>query len=189
MPLDNSLNVSEMLRRLGVKGDSLGSAPLLESLRLSLNIGDLSQLVPPVAGPFGGMAQALTSGVATVNKWSLHCRSPGGLRVQTLHSDDALTYGVWITPASPFGAILASDAHNYSFGQNVLSVFEAATPAAPVVPARVFRLREAATSILPPGFQNWVGPGEFFNIEALNNSVVQEISISWQEYPGAINPG
>lgn len=186
---DNSLNVSELFRRLGVKGDSLGSAPLLESLRLNLLIGDLSQLVPPLAGPFAAAAIGLTSGAATRNKWSLQCRSPGGLRVQTLHSDDNLVFFVFVTDADPFGAILSSAAHDFSFGQTAQSIFNAHTPAVAVAPVNAYRLYEGIPTVLPSEFETWVGPGQFFNIESLNNNVQQVMSISWREYPGAISPG
>lgn len=189
MPIDNSLNVSELFRRLGIKGDSLGSAPLLESLRLSLLIGDLSQLVPPLAGPYAGANHPLTSGVGTVNKWSLECRSPGGLRVQTVHAENSQVYNVWVTPVSPFGAILTTAVHNFSFGQAAQSVFHRHTPAAGVSPANAFRLEIAVPSRLPENFQTWIGPGEFFNIEAINTNISQVMTISWQEYPGALNPG
>ena len=188
MPLDNTLNVSELLRRLGVKGDSLGSAPLLESLRLNLAVGDLSDLLPPVAVPFGAASLIATSGVATVNKWSLVCRSPGGLMVRRLSTLIARNYNIFITPANVMGAATATAVHNFSFGQIADSFFANHAAAAAVTPANAFRL-ELANSPIRFDFDNWVGPGEFFNIEAVAPNVTETITISWKEYPAALNPG
>lgn len=188
MPIDNSLNVSELLRRLGVKGDSQGSAPLLESLRLSLLIGDLSDLVPPVGTPFGGASIGAASGVGTFNQWSLHCISPGGLKVTVLRTVTTTTYAVWVTDVDPFGAIANAAAHNFSFGQRVLSLFRNHVAGALANPPRSLQF-----STIQGGFgvdfDNWVGPGQFFNIQATTANAFQEISINWKEYPGALNPG
>lgn len=189
MPLDNNLNVSELLRRLGVKGDSLGSAPLLESLRLSLQIGDLSNLVPPVPVPLGGASIGQNPGVGNVNKWSLLCRSPGGLVVNTLQSSANNNYRTLITDGLIFGAVVTSAPQlNYASGQNTLSVFRTHTPGVVDLPNFAFELR-----LLPPGmgieFQNYVGPGASFNIESIGTNVTETISISWKEYPAGINPG
>lgn len=185
---DNSLNVSELFRRLGVKGDSLGSAPLLESLRLSLLIGDLSDLVPPLGVPFGASTITSTSGVATVNQWSLACRSPGGLTVRTLRTATAGVFRVFVTPVNPFGAIVSSSAHNFSFGQAVRSAFSSHVPAGPAAPAFSLEIADAQPSF---GLEldNWVGPGEFFNIEAGAVNQAQEIAITWKEFPAGLNPG
>lgn len=190
MALDNTLNISELLRRIGVKGDSLGSAPLLESLRLSLLIGDLSDLVPPVAGPYGGASLRRSSGIATVNKWNLACSAPGGLRVQTIDSSSNTNYvfNVWVTQVNPFGALAASTSHNFSFGQEVRSEFRSYVLSAAVAPGGTFILNRGGPMI-GRVFENWVGPGEFFNIESETSNVDQEISISWKEYPAALNPG
>ncbi len=190
MPLDNSLNVAELLQRLGVKGDSLGSAPLLESVRLNLAIGDLSQLVPPVAGPYGGASLRRVSGAATVNKWSLQCWAPGGLRVQTidLATNTNFIFNVWMSQLSPFGSPVVSAQHNFSFGQQVLSFFHSFPLAAAVAPANTFTINRGGP-YSGTVFENWIGPGEFFNIESETTNTTQELSISWKEYPGALNPG
>ncbi len=187
MGLDNNLNVSELLRRLGVKGDSLGSAPLLEALRLTLNIGDLSNLVPPVGTPFGAAALPEASGVGTVNKWNLECRAPGGLKVQSLEGTTG-NFAMWITPTNLFGAVLQFSTQSYSFQQPVRSVFNVYADAGAVAPASAFQFGGALPSTLQGRFDNWVGPGEFFNIEATGQNSVQTMRISWKEYPAAISP-
>lgn len=186
MPLDNSLNVSELFRRLGIKGDSLGSAPLLESLRLSLVIGDLSQLVPPLLGPLGGASMVSTSGVGTNNQWALECRAPGGLRVLQLYANVVSNFSIFITDANPFGAIAASAAEDFSFGQAVQSIFSRHVPAAGVAPANTLAIHGNDPRF---DFENWVGPGQFFNVEAQSQNLVQRVSIFWKEYPAGINPG
>jgi len=188
MPIDNSLNVSELFRRLGAKGDSLGSAPLLESLRLNLQIGDLSDLVPPVGVPLGGAAIFSTSAVATMNKWTLQCRSPGGLTVRKLASETTAALDVWISAANPFGGIVLSAVHNFSFRQPALSLFSSHTPAAKVAPANTFRIQGPQQPSIASDFDNWVGPGEFLNIEAEGANNTQVIAITWKEYPAALNP-
>lgn len=188
MGLDNSLNLSELFKRLGLKGDSLGSAPLLESLRLTLAIGDLSDLIPPVGVPFAGAAIQNTSGVGTVNKWSLACRSPGGLTVQTLSANDSGDYNLWVSQADAFAAPGAVAAHDFAFGQSVLSIFRNHAPLAAVTPPNTFRMQAALNSQLPNEFLSWVGPAEFFNIEASSQNVSQTMAISWKEYPAALNP-
>ncbi len=188
MPLDNSLNVSELLRRLGVKGDSLGSAPLLESLRLNLMIADLSQLVPPLRGPIGGATIAQNAGAGFFNQWTLECRAPGGLEVQTLQTVTNGSFALFITPARVTGAAIQTAQHNYSFGQAVDSIFTTAVTAARVAPTFAFQLRLGQPSY-GTFFQNWVGPGEFFNIEANVTNTTETIMISWKEYPAALNPG
>lgn len=187
MGLDNNLNISELLRRLGVKGNSLGSAPLLESLRLTLSIGDLSDLVPPVGVPLGAASISSTSGVGTVNAWSLASRSPGGLTVERVETAVG-NYDVFVTDTDPFGAVAVTAAFNFSFGQAVQSAFRSHTPGAAVAPANVFGFGGAFPSILVRGFDNWVGPGQFFNIEDRSQNNSHEIFIAWKEYPAALNP-
>lgn len=188
MPLDNTLNVSELLRRLGVKGDSLGSASLLEALRLNLIIGDLSDLVPPLGVPMGGASINSTSGVATFNKWQLECRSPGGLTVRTLRASQVGSWNVFVTAANPFGATVATAANDFAFGQAVRSIYTTHTPAAQVAPANSFQFSNLTPS-LGIEFDNWIGPGEFFNIESRTANIFGSIAISWKEYPAALNPG
>ena len=187
MGLNNSLNVSELLRRLGVKGDSLGSAPLLESLRLTLNIGDLADLVPPVGVPLGGASLQLGSGLGTVNSWSLRCNSPGGLTVLTLDSSTG-DHDIFVTDADPFGAVLETAAFNFAFQQTVQSVFLLHVPATKVAPVDAFGFGGAFPSILVRGFETWIGPGQFFNIEARGQNVVQDMRIAWKEFPAGLNP-
>jgi len=187
MGLDNTLNISELLRRIGVKGDSLGSAPLLESLRLTLNIGDLSDLVPPVGVPMGAASLQITSGIGTVNKWSLASRSPGGLRVTRVETT-ANAFNVWVTDDNPFGGPLVDAAHNLGFGQAVASVFQIHAAAAAVAPLFTFSFGGAFPSILVRGFENWVGPGQQLNIEARGQNNTEEMVITWTEYPAGLNP-
>ncbi len=188
MPLNNSLNVSELLRRLGVKGDSLASAPILESLRLVLNIGDVSDLVPPVPVPIGGAAISQNGGVGGFNKWNLTCRAPGGLIVNTLQTTTNNTYAILISPVLLFGAVVQSSAFNYASGQFVQSVFTTHTTGVRVLPNLTFELRQAQPS-WSPHFEHYVGPGDHFMIEANNDNITQGMIITWKEFPGAISPG
>jgi len=190
MPLDNSLNVSELLRRLGVKGDSKGSAPLLESLRLNLMIGDLSDLVPPVGVPFGAAALGALSGAATFNQWNLHCRAPGGLTLRSLATNNSTDFfHMWVSDTDPFGAVSATAADNFSFSQPVQSIFQAHLAGAAVVPLGSFLFHGVNLPIFGSGnFDTWIGPGEFLNIEAENPNNLEIMSISWKEYPAALNP-
>lgn len=189
MPLDNHLNTSELLRRLGLKGDSLGSMPLLESLRLSLNIGDLSDLVPPVRVPIGAANIPSTSGVATVNRWALRCMSPGGLTVTRLSTLSARTYNLFVSLGNPFGSPAIEAAHNFSFEQPARSAFFSATPFAKVAPAFAYTRSIGNQALSALDFDNWVGPGEFFAIEGNTFSVSENMAIMWKEYPAALNPG
>ncbi len=188
MPLNNSLNTAEMLRRLGVKGDSQGSMALLESLRLNLIVGDLSDLVPPVGVPIAGATLGSVSGVATFNKWALQCRSPGGLTVLVLNADTGNIFDIWVEDANPFGGVVVAEVADFSFGQTALSLFSTHVPAAKVAPAATYRIHGTQTAI-PTNFESWIGPGEFLNVESGSSNVVEAISILWKEYPGALNPG
>jgi len=187
MPLDNSLNVSELLRRLGVKGDSMGSASLLEALRLNLIVGDLSDLVPPTVVAMGGAAIAQNGGVGGFNKWSLLCRAPGGLVVTTLQTSTNNTYNLFISDTPIFGAIVQDMGFDYATGQNILSSFTTHTTGVRVLPNLTYQLRQLAPSF-GTHFEHYVGPGASFNIEAANDNITQTISISWKEFPGAISP-
>jgi len=189
MGLRNTLNIGELLKRIGVDGDSQGSADLLESLRMGVQVADLSDLVPPLGVPIGGAQISSSSGGATFNKFSLHCRSPGGLilrSVTMISAANAMDFFVTNTPV--FGAALTSTAHNYGFGQAVLSTFDTHTPGAKVAPAGTptfFNNRQPSF-----GYQlfNWVGPGEFFNFEANSANVTDTLSIIWTEFPAGLNP-
>jgi len=187
MGLDNTLNVSELLRRLGVKGDSLGSAPVLESLRLSLSIADLSYLVPPLGVPIGWAGVTLTSGVATFNKWSLRVQSPGGAKVLSLGALVNNRFNIFVTDLSPFGAPTVDAGHNFSFGQAVVSSFSGFAPAALAAPLDVFEITGARMP-MGPELDNWIGPGQFFNIESRTVNTTEKLNIVWKEYPGALNP-
>lgn len=189
MPLDNTLNVSELLRRLGVKGDSLGSASLLEALRMNIIIADHSGLVPPLGVPIAAASLQTTSGVATFNKWSLQPRSAGGLQVTTIRTTTNRVFRIFVTDANVFGAIVTAALHNFSFGQEAQSVFAAHTPAAAVAPANSFEIQQNQQPSIGIEFPNWIGPGQFFNIEAEGANASEEISISWKEYPAGLNPG
>jgi len=188
MGLQNTLNVSEVLRRLGVKGDSLGSAPLLESLRLSVNIADLADLLPPLAVPIGGAAITSGSGIGLVNSWSINSSSPGGLTVERVEVA-AGNYTAFITDLSPFLAVATTAANDFAFGQNVRSRFRSHVAAAAVAPANTFSFGGAFPSILVRGFDNWAGPGQFFNIEEIGQNSTRTMSITWREYPAALSPG
>lgn len=188
MPLDNTLNVSELLRRLGVKGDSQGSASLLEALRLNLIIGDMSDLLPPLRSPRGGASMGTISAVGVFNKWSLQVRSPGGATVLMLSADSANIFDLWITPANVLGAALTTSAENYSFGQAVDSIFTNHVAGAKATPPRVFVL-QGLDPMIDSNFEIWIGPGEFFNVESRTANQDERIAILWKEYPAALNPG
>jgi len=194
MSMDNTLNVSELLKRLGVVGDSVGSAPLLDQLRLVINIADLSSLVPPVSGPVAAAYASEASGVGKVNKWNLRCGAPGGMRVTSLASDTSGNdYNVWITDDQPFieaPTIIANA--DFAFGQVAESIFVNYEGGVAVVPANSLELPDGTitapilSAMLPT--DNWVGPGQFFNIESRLTQTTSTIYITWKEYPAMINP-
>jgi len=186
--MDNSLNVSELLKRLGVVGDSKGSAPLLEEMRLAINLADLSDLVPPVPVAYGGAGFAVTSAPATFNKWSLHCLSPGGLSVVALAAGVPKGFRIWISDADPYAASVIRGKGDLTGGQATLSEFLQSAPAAVVAPAASYLhfFGDDAASVIPTFY---VLPGQFFNIEATNdNQLLQQIMIQWKEYGGALSP-
>lgn len=188
MPMKNSLNVSELLKRLGVVGDSMGSADLLDAMRMTVQIADLSALVPPVGTPITAVSSQASSGAGNNNKWTLHCRSPGGLRVNQLEGESGRRYRAWVTTVDPFVGSVAVAPVNLSFEQVGLSVFFNAPAAPPLAPANALRLRGPnATEVFEQG--NWIGPGEFLNFEATSIQVAAEIlTVTWREYPAMINP-
>lgn len=189
MPMNNSLNVSELLKRLGVVGDSQGSASILDSMRLVINLADFSDLVPPLRVPVGGATSLVSSGVGTFNGWTLACRSPGGLQVLDMHTNQGTTlYHVWQTDTDPF-------AHNMVLIQTIDFVFEQtaqaelleAVPGAAVAPPGTLLVRAEKMDLL--NGVGWVGPGQFFNIESRTSNVPQQmLSITWKEFPAMINP-
>jgi len=190
MPLDNTLNVSELLRRLGVKGDSLGSASLLEALRLNIMIADMSQLVPPMVGAMGGAALQISSGVGNFNNWSLLCRAPGGLRVTTIRSTTNRAFDLFVGPTLLFDAVVTNQiGFSYASGQITQSAFRTHTPTvAKNLPNNTLEMGQNQRPNFGIMFDNYVGPGEFFMIESEGTNSSEEIVISWTEYPGAISP-
>lgn len=189
MPMDNSLNVSELLKRLGVVGDSKASAPILDELRLTVNLADLSDLVPPLGVAIGGGSIAATSPVGGFNKWTLHCRSPGGLRVNWVGNQvNADAYRFWVTDADPFVGSIAVAHANFSFENPAVSEFMSAPAAASVSPVASLISRGADIGG-PFVLGNWIGPSQFFNVEAQQaNQADEVVSIMWREYPAALNP-
>lgn len=192
MPMVNSLNVSELLKRLGVVGDSQGSASLLDALRMTVQIADLTDLVPPLRSPMAAVDDGTFSGVGTSNGWTLQCNSPGGLTVMKMAVDAGTGWRIWITDVDPFvGSVIVPRKVELVFGQATLSEFFDHAAAAAVAPANSLRVNPTAANstnhLWSPG--NWVGPGQFFNIESTRTNISNEfMSISWREYPGAINP-
>lgn len=189
MPLDNSLNVSELLRRLGVKGDSLGSAPLLEALRMSMVVADLSQLVAPLRGPLGAATLVRTSGVGTVNNWFFESRAPGGCTVLEINNRTSGNFRVGIGPVNLFGVLAVTAANNFASGQVVDSQFSAAAAAAAVLPGTFWQIHGSGNATMGAMFDNWIGPAEFMLIEGIATNTTETMTIRWKEYPGAISPG
>ena len=189
MTMNNSLNVSELLKRLGVVGDSLGSAPLLEAMRLSINLADLSDLVPPIAVPVGGAFNQALSLLTQFNKWTLHSRAPGGLKVVWFGNEDSGDqYKFWVTEVDPFIGSVGVPGANFSFGQDAVSVFFNAPAGVAVAPPGAI-LARGGNVAFPFMEGNWIGPGQFFNIEAQQDNQASEVaSIMWKEYPGMLNP-
>lgn len=190
MPLKNTLNISELLKRMGVVGDSLGSAELLEQLRLGVNVADLSQLVPPLRGPSGAGFQHVVPGANNVSNWSLQCRSQGGLQILTAHlnttPNNSNTVDIFITTTVPWTPLAVVAQQQFSFGQVTDSVMTVGTTEPPLAIASAVRSPHNRLANLVKDI--WLGPGLFLNFESslINNPV--GLSISWKEYPGAINP-
>ena len=191
MPMQNTLNVSELLKRLGVVGDSQGSADLLDQIRLGITIADLSALVPPVAVPTAAASGFLITAPNNVAGTNIRCLSPGGLNVTYLQTDNvAARYNVWVSDTNPFATAPAVVPHaNFTFGQpaeSVWTLYAFAPPQAPADAVRVESNVEDLGRFLPPG--NWVGPGQFFNVESADFAVNSNVLIAWQEYPAMLNP-
>ena len=143
--------------------------------------------MPPVSIPLGGAGIGITSGVGTFAKWSLICRAPGGLKVSVVAQDNVGFFDVWISDTSPFGATTGTASHNYAFGQTVQSIFTSNVLAAKVAPVGVFATSQQAPS-LGWNWDNWVGPGQFFNIEDRIDNRTRRVNVFWKEYPSALNP-
>lgn len=188
MPMDNALNVSELLKRLGVVGNSKGSAPLLDALRLGITIADLSDLVPPLQGPIGGFSQRVSSGAGDSNKWTLNSRAAGGLRINSMMGEGTGLWRVWITDADPFVGSASQPLTQLAFGQTVESRVLNAPASPAIAPAGALILRSNAIGE-PLQHGNWIGPAQFFNIESFRTSVAGELlTFTWREYPAALNP-
>jgi len=191
MPMNNSLNVSELLKRLGVVGDSQGSAALLDQLRLSINIANLDHLVPPVGVPVAAGFNQVTAAVGDANGWSVQCQSAGGMTIlgQADQNNPANQYFMWVTDASPWVASTILGHADFTFQQPAVSLFHRKDPGVAVFPdPNVNLMRSEFMSTSPMNGQVWAGPGQFFNVEARQTGVFNNMSIMWKEYPGAINP-
>ncbi len=188
MPMQNNLNVSEMLKRMGVVGDSQGSVSLLDQMRLSVVLADLSDLVAPLRGPIGACSELRNSATGTYNKWAVQCNSPGGLTVVDMHTNSSTTlYYCWVSDVAAFSNPTVMPKVDLSFGQPTLSVGFNYDPDVQEVPFNNFLVRGSAMSLMLG--VNWIGPGQFFNIESFTPNVNQQmLSISWKEYPAGINP-
>lgn len=189
MPMKNNLNISELLKRLGVVGDSLASAPLLDEMRLVINLADLTDLVPPIGVPIGGASIANSSGGGEFNKWVLHCKSVGGLRINwTGNQDSADAYRFWVSEVDDFvGSVVVPHA-NFSFAGPAVSEFANAPPAPAVAPlASMIARGPSMGPVWREG--NWIGPGQFFHIESQQSVQTDEVlSVMWREYPAGLNP-
>ena len=192
MPMDNSLNLSELLKRLGVVGDSKGSAALLDQLRLTVNIANLDDLVPPVGVPVAAALTFNTAGVGVNNGSTIQCLSAGGLIILGVVDNNSTTnqYFRWISAANPFAASAVVAHADFTFGQPTVSIHFVATPeasAAVVLPPPVDQIiSRVATN--PLDGEIWVGPGQFFNVMARQSNVFNSYCIYWKEITAGLNP-
>lgn len=190
MPLKNTLNVSELLKRLGVVGDSQGSAEFLDQIRMGVQIADLSQLVPPIRGPIGAASEHVIPGSIKVPNWSLQCRAPGGLQVLTADlvttNPNSSEVSVFITASNPWAAPVVVGQQQFAFGQVADSVFSVGTTVAALAPASAVVIHHVSMTTLTKNI--WLGPGLFLNFENSLINTPMELAISWLEYPGALNP-
>jgi len=190
MPMKNTFNVSELLKRLGVVGDSQGSAELLDQLRLGIQIADLTQLVPPLRGPIGAGSAHIIPGVGNAPNWSLQCRAPGGLQMLTADlvttPNNTSELSIFITAANPWAAPAVVPQEQFAFGQVADSVLTTGTPVPVLAPASAIVIPHGEATALVKNI--WLGPGLFLNFEnnLLNNPM--EFALSWLEYPGMLNP-
>lgn len=189
--MKNTLNVSELLKRLGVVGDSQGSADLLDQLRMSVLVADLSNLVPPVGVPCAAGRAFVNSTVSTFSGASLQCLSPGGLRIVALDGTNLnLDMAFWVSDSPAFAAnIVVTQVANFCFGQTVQSIFRTHGSYAPVIrPAAHLEVNQNTNPLLAFLPKTWIGPGQFFNMETANPNADTELTIGWMEYPGMLNP-
>lgn len=190
MPLKNTLNVSELLKRLGVVGDSQASAELLNQIRLNIQIGDLSPLVPPLRGPIGAGSQFVIPGAAKVPNWTLQCRSPGGLQILSAAlvttPANSSEVGVFITTTNPWAAPVVVAPQQLAFEQVADSVMTFGTTVASLLPASAVSVYHGKLQDLVKDI--WLGPGQFLNFEASLINTPMEFMLSWQEFPGMLNP-
>jgi len=187
VPIENTLNVSEFLKRLGVVGDSAATMPMLEALRLTVNLGDFSDLVPPVGTPFAAASVRHTSPGGQATFFQLFCGSPGGLMVTAINAKLNNEFDIWVSDSQDFGALAGVETHEeLAFGQTSLSVVSFGA-GAKVSPASAVRTRGTDNAQMLS--HNWIGPGQFFNCEAVAVGVTNhDVAVSWKEYPGGINP-
>ena len=190
MPMNNTLNVSELLKRLGVVGDSRGSAEVLEQLRLAVQVADMSQLVPPLRGPIVAGSHDVIPGGGSVGNWSVHCLSAGGLQMLNLYPEgqpsNNAEYNFWISVVYPFPNPVVRPVEQLSFGQAGQSEFLTGDTAAAVKP--VSAVRGGREDLWRIAQHAWVGPGLFFNIEHEFVNNPENLAVAWMEFPGAINP-
>jgi len=190
MPMDNTLNVSELLKRLGVVGDSQASASLLDQIRMVMNIADLSRLVPPLVGPIAAGSVTSTSDPITICKFNLNARSQGGLQLISIISSTDLplvkNYFIWITDVNPFGALTPGPFENLSFGQVAESVLSVAPIGANVAPASAVLTTGRYLHLF--GQNIWLGPGQFLNVESETMDTEEKLTFTWAEYTGGLNP-
>ncbi len=188
--MNNTLNISELLKRAGVVGDSLGSAPLLEQLRMGVQIADLSQLVPPLRGPMAAGSRDVIPGTSKFGNWSLRCGSQGGLQILSVIGEGSFSsvfgFFAWISDVNPWAAPSVVPLEQLSFEQIATSEMTTGTPGVSVAPASAIFLPRAEMTLFCKDI--WLGPGKFLNFELTAPNAPIQLSISWMEYTGALNP-
>lgn len=188
--MHNTLNVSQLLKRLGVVGESQSHAALLDQLRMVVNISDLSRLVPPLVGPVGSSSSDETSAVGSFNKWSLQARSQGGLQVLSMSTSGVPSlqklFLISITSSNPFGALTTIPNQNFSFGQVAESIFSVAPHAGHQLGSSAVEVNALYLDAFAKNI--WLGPGQFLNVESNFANNTETLQITWAEYTGALNP-
>jgi len=188
MPMDNALNISELLKRLGVVGDSKASAPLLEGLQMGVHLADFSQLVAPLSGPITGSFRTQSSAFGLFNAWSLASHAVGGLIVHECQTNSNAIFSIWVSDTDPFPAAAPIEPNGqFAFGQVGVSQFRSTSGVFLPEPGKI-TTRGANIALIIRG-ANWIGPGQFFNIQSTrSNQNNEHMSIVWREYPAALNP-